>query len=115
MPNDERIADGGQRRIVQSSFPVTDVDTGIEDRPGHCYSASKLPGFTLRRVRFMKRQNSSISATRSNDFRIASASVLTPSALRARRIAASSTKKAFRFKLERATGEVDLQAYILGN
>src|SRR5438874_994802 len=45
----------------------------------------------------MKRQNASISPTRSTDIRTASASVVTPSARLARRSALGSTKKDVRF------------------
>src|SRR2546426_7130255 len=63
----------------------------------------------------MKRQNASISATRSTEMRTASASVLTPSAFRARLSVRTSTKSEVRFKFARLAivAPSVKQAYIL--
>ena len=60
-----------------------------------------LPRLRAPRVRLMKRQNRSISPTRSTAMRTASASVATPSAFRARLRAVTSTKNEVRFKVPR--------------
>lgn len=66
-----------------------------------------LSGLRLARLRVMKRQNSSISTTRSTARRTASAFVWTPSTRRARRIAPSSTKKERR--VNRAEGCLEIR------
>src|SRR6266496_5350381 len=55
-----------------------------------------LPGVRLPRAPAMKRQNFSISTTRSTASRTVSASVRAPSTLRARSMACASTKKDLR-------------------
>jgi len=68
---------------------MADVDTRIDE-------GSMLPGLRPARVPAMKRQNLSISTTRSTARRTASAFVPTSSAFRASSMAIGSTKKDLR-------------------
>src|SRR5207244_7786503 len=72
------------------------VSASRERDEGVAHGLLKLPGFRRPRVRAMKRQNTSISATRSTARRTASASVATPRAFLARRSARVSTKNDLR-------------------